>query len=89
MTGITLAPWLGWAVSVAAGLSIGAAATVGATLLAQGGSMAPTQGVPTPAVSTMVQYGDRCIHDYCPPLCGTTTDCLDAVLPPDNRSRKP
>ncbi len=85
MPGFTLAA----VASIAAGLSIGAAATVGVTLVVAHGSMAPTQGVPVPVVSTVVQYGDRCFSDYCPPACGTTTACLNAGLHPEDRHRKP
>lgn len=47
------------AASIVAGLSLGAVATVGATLLAQGAP--PTvRNAPAPVVvSTVVQYGDR------------------------------
>ncbi|KZS68950.1 small secreted protein [Mycobacterium kansasii] len=77
------------AASIAAGLSMGAAATVGVTLLVQGSSVAPGQGVPAPAVSSVVQYGDRCSGDYCPPPCGETSPCLNVAPRPDDRSRQP
>ncbi|CAM4384853.1 hypothetical protein MB901379_00407 [Mycobacterium basiliense] len=75
--------------TIAAGLSIGAAATVGLTLVVQGGSMTPTHSVPAPAVNTVVQYGDRCFDDYCPPPCGETTPCLNTRPRPHERSRQP
>lgn len=46
------------AASIVAGLSLGAVATVGATLLAQTGPPA-VRKAPAPVVSTVVQYGDR------------------------------
>ncbi len=50
--------WTAVAASIVAGLSLGAVATVGATLLAQGGPPA-VRKAPAPVVSTVVQYGDR------------------------------
>lgn len=85
MPGFTLVA----AASIAAGLSIGAAATVGVTLVVQGTSMAPGHGVPAPAAPTVVQYGDRCVRDYCPPPCGETTPCLNTRPHSDDRSRRP
>ncbi|KAA1251929.1 DUF2613 family protein [Mycobacterium simiae] len=85
MPGFTLAA----AASIAAGLSIGAAATVGVTLVVRGVSMAPGQGVPAPAVTTVAPYGDRCVRDYCPPPCGETKPCLNARPHPGDRSRQP
>jgi Protein of unknown function (DUF2613) len=61
MTGFTLAA-VG---SIAAGLSIGAAATVGVTLAVQDHKVAPAPVVPTPSRPYLVQYGDRCWHGHC------------------------
>ncbi|OMC12309.1 DUF2613 domain-containing protein [Mycobacterium sp. SP-6446] len=63
MTGFTLAV----AASIAAGLSIGAAATVGVTLAVHDHSAAPVQGPPPPSAPHMVNYGDRCFHGHCIP----------------------
>jgi Protein of unknown function (DUF2613) len=64
MAGFTLAA----VASIAAGLSIGAAATVGVTLAVQDHSSAPVQGPPTPRNISgpyLVEYGDRCLHGHC------------------------
>ncbi|RUP01026.1 MAG: DUF2613 family protein [Mycobacterium sp.] len=62
MPGFTLTA----AVSIAAGLLLGAAATVGVTLVVSGGDGAPAQPEPVPVVmSTVVQYGDRCPTSFC------------------------
>jgi hypothetical protein len=84
MAGFSLAA----AASIAAGLSLGAAATVGMTLVVQDGKTAPGQGVPSAPMSTIVQYGDRCQHQRCPP-CNSTAACLNSGLTADDRSRKP
>ena len=63
MTGFTLAV----AASIAAGLSIGAAATVGVTLAVHDHGAAPVQGPPPPSATHLVQYGDRCFHGHCIP----------------------
>ncbi|WP_174814172.1 DUF2613 domain-containing protein [Mycobacterium kubicae] len=68
------------AASVAAGLSIGAAATVGATLVLQDSDTPPAQGVHTPAVSNAVEYGDRCAQAPCAPA--------PAVVEPADRFAK-
>ncbi|OBK12412.1 DUF2613 domain-containing protein [Mycobacterium asiaticum] len=58
MPGFSLAA----AFSVVAGLSLGAAATVGVTLMAQESESSPSvRKAPAPVVSTVVQYGDRCL----------------------------
>ncbi|CQD04231.1 putative small secreted protein [Mycobacterium lentiflavum] len=67
MTGCTLAAVAG----IAAGLMIGAAATVGVTLAVEDHSTAPVQTVPAVRSLTVpypVQYGDRCWHGHCIPL---------------------
>jgi hypothetical protein len=79
MTGFTLAA----AASIAAGLSIGVAATVGATLAVEDHTAVPAQGVPTPSAPYLVEYGDRCSHGYCLP-CDSKQDCLNK-LPPELR----
>ena len=57
------------AASVAAGLSIGAAAVVGVTLAVDDHDVARVQRVPTPSEPHLVQYGDRCYEGYClPPI---------------------
>jgi hypothetical protein len=61
MTGFTLAA----VASIAAGLSIGAAATVGVTLAVQDHKVAPAQGPPSPSAPYLVEYGDRCFHGHC------------------------
>ncbi len=66
MTGLTLAT----AASVAVGLSIGAAATVGVTLAADDHALAPPSTAPTPSGPHLVQYGDRCDHGECVPCAG-------------------
>jgi Protein of unknown function (DUF2613) len=76
MTGFTLAA----AASIAAGLSIGAAATVGVTLAVEDYNTAPAQGPPTPSAPYLVEYGDRCYHGHCLP-CDSPQDCL-IKLPP-------
>ena len=69
MTGFTLAA----AAGIAAGLMIGAAATVGVTLAldaAADDSRAPVQIAPAAhnlSVPYPVQYGDRCWHGHCVP----------------------
>jgi hypothetical protein len=61
MTGFTLAA----VASIAAGLSIGAAATVGVTLAVHDHKVAPVQGPPSPSAPYLVEYGDRCFHGHC------------------------
>jgi hypothetical protein len=82
MAGLSLAA----AASIAAGLSLGAAATVGMTLAVQDEKTAPDRGVPSAPMSTIVQYGDRCQHQRCPP-CNNKTPCLNSGLGADDRSR--
>ncbi|MCV7102083.1 DUF2613 family protein [Mycobacterium palustre] len=60
MTGFTLA-----AASIAAGLSIGAAATVGITLACQDHVVAPAPATAPPPGPRLVGYGDRCFHGHC------------------------
>jgi len=78
MTGFTLA-----AASIAVGLSIGAATTVGVTLAVADRHVAPAQGPPNPSGPYLVQYGDRCFHGHCLP-CDSKQDCLNK-LPPELR----
>jgi hypothetical protein len=66
MTGFALAA----AAGVAAGLMIGAAATVGVTLAVQDHDMAPVPAAPVmhgPVGPYPVNYGDRCWHGHCVP----------------------
>ncbi|HEY2449172.1 MAG TPA: DUF2613 family protein [Mycobacterium sp.] len=76
MTGFTLAA----VASIAAGLSIGAAATVGVTLAVQDDGTAPVQGPPTPSGPYLVEYGDRCYHRHCLP-CDSVQGCLNRLPP--------
>jgi hypothetical protein len=76
MTGFTLAA----VASIAAGLSIGAAATVGVTLAVQDNGTAPPQGPPTPSAPYLVEYGDRCYHGHCLP-CDSVQGCLNKLPP--------
>ena len=65
MSGFTLAA----AASIAAGLSIGAAAIVGVTLAVEDHDVARAQRVPTPSAPHLVEYGDRCYQGHClPPI---------------------
>ena len=64
MSGFTLA-----AASIAAGLSIGAAAVVGVTLAVEDHDVARAHRVLTPSAPHLVEYGDRCYHGHClPPI---------------------
>ncbi|MDT5116610.1 MAG: hypothetical protein QOE30_2349 [Mycobacterium sp.] len=66
MGGMTLAA----AAGIAAGLMIGAAATVGVTLAVEDHSMVPAQtppATPIPSGPFLVNYGDRCWHGHCVP----------------------
>ena len=69
MTGFALAATAG----IAAGLMIGAAATVGVTLALDAPAdhrMVPAQTAPAArslSVPYPVQYGDRCWHGHCVP----------------------
>lgn len=65
MTGFTLA-----AASIAVGLSVGMATTVGVTLAVADHGVAPARGrpaQPSPLGPQLVQYGDRCFHGHCLP----------------------
>jgi Protein of unknown function (DUF2613) len=65
MSGFTLAA----AASIAAGLSIGAAAIVGVTLAVEDDDVARAQRVRTPSAPHLVEYGDRCYQGHClPPI---------------------
>ncbi|BBZ73056.1 DUF2613 family protein [Mycobacterium paraseoulense] len=66
MTGFTLAA----AASIAVGLSVGVATTLGVTVAVADHGMAPTRGRPAvlnPLGPHQVQYGDRCFHGHCLP----------------------
>ncbi len=66
MTGLTPTA----AASIAVGLSIGAATTVGVTLAVGDHRMTPARGPSTPRNPPgphQVQYGDRCFHGRCLP----------------------
>jgi hypothetical protein len=66
------------AASIAVGLSIGAAATVGVTLAVDNHSVAPAQSPPTPRNPSgprLVDYGDRCFQGHCLP-CDSVEGCL-------------
>jgi hypothetical protein len=76
MTGFTLAA----AASIFAGVSIGAAATVGVTLAIQDHSAPPAQRAPSQSGPRVVDYGDRCYHGHCAP-CSSPRDCLNKLPP--------
>ena len=64
MTGFTLAA----AVSIAVGLCIGVATTVGITLAVADHSLVPVPSLQRPALPAgpyQVEYGDRCFHGHC------------------------
>ncbi len=73
MGGLTLAA------SIAVGVAIGAATTVGATLSLDAPA-APAQAPPPPSGPILVQYGDRCSQGHCPP-CDGKQSCLDKPAP--------
>jgi Protein of unknown function (DUF2613) len=72
--------------SIAVGLSIGTAATVGVTLAVADQSATPVQTHPAPRNLSgpyQVDYGDRCFHGHCLPI-----DCRQPCageLPPQLR----
>jgi len=74
MTSFTLA-----AASIAVGLSVGAAITVGVTLAVDDQRIAPASGPSAPSAPLQVQYGDRCFHGHCLP-CDTVQGCLDKLV---------
>jgi Protein of unknown function (DUF2613) len=76
MPGFTLAA----AASIMAGLSIGAAVTIGVTLAVQDHSVAPAPDVPRPSAPYLVDYGDRCYHGHCLP-CNSPQSCLNKLPP--------
>jgi hypothetical protein len=77
MTGFTLAA----AASIFAGVSIGAAATVGVTLAIADHSAPPAAPAPrNPSGPHLVDYGDRCYHGHCVP-CSSPQDCLNKLPP--------
>jgi Protein of unknown function (DUF2613) len=56
------------AASIATGLSLGAAATIGVTLAMDDHRTVPTQTAPAarnPAGPYLVDYGSRCWHGHC------------------------
>ncbi len=58
------------AAGIAAGLMIGAAATVGVTLVVEDHGVVPAQAppaTPIPSGPLLVNYGDRCWHGHCVP----------------------
>ena len=75
MSGFTLA-----AASIAAGLSIGAAAVVGVTLAVEDHDVARAHRVLTPSAPHLVEYGDRCYHGHCLP-CNGPQDCVNKLPP--------
>lgn len=60
MSGFTVAA----AASIAVGLSIGVATTIGITL-AVADDAVRVQAPPRPVLPYQVQYGDRCFHGHC------------------------
>lgn len=76
MTTFTLAA----AAGVAAGLAIGAVATVGVTLAAEDHPSMPARGPSGPSSPYLVRYGDRCLGGYCLP-CDSPDDCLNKIPP--------
>lgn len=63
MAGFTVAAA---AASIVAGLTLGAAATVGVTLAVEDHKAAPAQTAPAaPAGPLLVDYGSRCWHGHC------------------------
>jgi hypothetical protein len=79
MTGFTVTAA---AASIAVGLSMGAAATVGVTLALEAledHSVTPTQQ-PNPSSPHLVQYGDRCYHGHCLP-CDSVQGCVNQLPP--------
>jgi hypothetical protein len=67
--------------SIAVGLTIGATATVGATLVLEDqDDVAPSQHVPASSAPHLLNYGDRCYHGHCVP-CTSTQDCLNKLPP--------
>jgi hypothetical protein len=82
MAGFTLAA----AASIAVGLSVGAAATVGVTLALEapeGHNAGPAQSPPAPRNPSgpyLVNYGDRCFHGHCLP-CDSVQGCLNKLPP--------
>ena len=70
------------AISIAVGLSMGAAATVGVTVALEAleeQSIAPAQQ-PNPSSPHLVQYGDRCYHGHCLP-CDSVQGCVNKLPP--------
>ncbi len=77
MTGFSLAALA----SLAAGVSIGAVATVGVTIVLEDhGDVAPAQRVSVSSTPHLLNYGDRCYHGHCIP-CNSPQDCLNKLPP--------
>jgi uncharacterized protein DUF2613 len=76
MSGFTLAA----AASIALGLSMGAAATVGITLAVESHGTGPAQRPPARSGPYLVDYGDRCFHGHCLP-CNSKESCLNQLTP--------
>ena len=76
MTGLTMAT----AASIALGLSMGAAATVGVTVAMVGHEAAPTPSPPAQRNPGpyLVDYGDRCLNGSCLP-CDSVRGCLNKI----------
>jgi hypothetical protein len=71
------------AASIAVGLSMGAAATVGFTLALEAlgdHSITPAQPQPNRSSAHLVQYGDRCYHGHCLP-CDSVQGCVNQLPP--------
>jgi hypothetical protein len=80
MTGFTVTAA---AASIAVGLSMGAAATVGVTLALEAledHSITPAQQQPNRSSPRLVQYGDRCYHGHCLP-CDSVQGCVNKLPP--------
>jgi hypothetical protein len=71
------------AASLAVGLSMGAAATVGVTVALEAledHSIAPAQQQPNPSSPPLVPYGDRCYQGHCLP-CDSVQGCVNKLPP--------
>lgn len=80
MTGFTVTAA---AASIALGLSMGAAATVGVTVALEAledHSITPAQPQPNRSSAHLVQYGDRCYHGHCLP-CDSVQGCVNQLPP--------
>ena len=71
------------AASIAVGLSMGAAATVGFTVALEAledHGIAPPQPEPNRSSAHLVNYGDRCFEGHCLP-CDSVEGCLNRLPP--------